>query len=270
MARRKKSLFDLIASVPWPFGIVLGILGYLAVRYGIGWYLVSNNNQVLAGLGKAAKGGAFAPFAWLLLGMCWAAALFSFVGRIKRKQLLEAQTSLDSLRAMDWREFEVLVGEAFRRQGYRTEETGLGGADGGVDLRLTKDEKVTLVQCKQWRNQHVDVKVVREMYGLLAHHRAQAVKIVAIGDFTPDARAFSQGKPIELICGSALLALIRSVQASTPVRRVGLFDRVPSTEIAPNCPRCGRTMVKRMNRQSRHVFWGCVNCPSFRGTRAVQ
>lgn len=268
MTRRKESLFDLIASVPWPVGLVLGILGYVGVRYGIGWYLASNSNQVLAGLGKTAQGGAFVPFAWLLLGICWLAALFSFLGRGRRTLLLEAQISLDSLRAMSWREFEMLVGEAFRRQGYRIEETGLGGADGGVDLHLSKDGKKTLVQCKQWRTQSVDVKVVREMYGLLAHYHAHEVKIVAVGDFTPDAQQFAQDKPIELIHGDALLALVLSVQVAKPARRPRLFNQVLTAGAAPPCPKCGRQMVRRMSRRSHHAFWGCSRYPFCRGTRS--
>lgn len=267
MTRRKESWFELIATVPWPVGLVLGIIGYMGVRYGIGWYLASDSNPILASLGKAAQSGAYATFAWLLLGFCWVAAFFSFLGRNKRKQLLETQTSLDSLRAMNWREFEMLVGEAFGRQGYRIEETGLGGADGGVDLRLSKDGKTALVQCKQWRTQRVDVKVVREMYGLLAHYGAHAVKIVAVGDFTPEAQAFAQDKPIELIHGEALLELIRNVQVSKPARGMRLFNHVSAAGIAPLCPSCGARMAKRMNRRSRHVFWGCPNYPSCRGTR---
>ena len=50
---------------------------------------------------------------------------------------------------MIWREFEMLVGEAFRLQGYQVVETGGGGADGGVDLVLRKDRETFLVQCKQ-------------------------------------------------------------------------------------------------------------------------
>lgn len=266
MARREKSMFDLMASVPWPVGIVFGILGFVVVRYGIGWYLASSTNPILAAVGKLAKSGGFAAFAWLVLGICWVAALFSFLGRGKRERLLETQTSLDSLRAMNWREFEILVGEAFRREGYQIEETGLGGADGGIDLWLSKNGKTALVQCKQWRNQRVDVKVVREMYGLLAHHHADAVKIVTVGDFTPDAQRFAQDKPIELIRGEALLALVRSVQVSKPARRINLFNRISLAGSAPTCPSCGSTMVKRVNRQSRHVFWGCSRYPGCHGT----
>lgn len=67
---------------------------------------------------------------------------------------------LERIAALGWRNFERLVGEAYRRHGYSVEETGLGGADGGR----------VLVQCKQWRRRRVPVNVVREMYGLLAHH----------------------------------------------------------------------------------------------------
>ena len=211
MARRKQGGFELIASAPWPVGVVLGIVAYVGVRYGIRWYLSSSSNMFLAPIGKAtANGGATTIFAWTLLGICWAAAFASFIARRQRGRLLEMQTGLDSLRAMNWRQFEILVGESFRRQGYRIEETGLGGADGGVDLRLSKNGTITLVQCKQWRSQRVDVKIVREIYGLLAHHGVDAVKIVAVGDFTPDARRFVQGKPIELIHGEALLVMIES------------------------------------------------------------
>jgi restriction system protein len=269
MARRKQGEFELIASAPWPVGLVLGIVAYVAVRYGISWFLASSNNMFLAPIGKAANGGATTILAWTLLGICWAAAFASFVARRQRGRLLETQTGLDSLRAMNWRQFEMLVGEAFRRQGYRIEETGHGGADGGIDLRLSKNGKSTLVQCKQWRSQRVDVKIVREMYGLLAHHGADAVKIVAIGDFTPDAQRFAQGKPIELVHGEALLAIICEAQAPVSKQRA-VPQAMPSPNATtPECPKCGTPMVKRANRQSHESFWGCARYPSCRGTRPV-
>jgi restriction system protein len=212
MAKRKPSGFEQLAAVPWWIGILIGLIGYVAIRHGVGWYFASFNNSVLHGLGNAAAAGIYAPLAWILLIGCWLAALASFIGRGRRRKLLDSQTGIDSLRHMSWRQFEQLAGEAFRRQEYAVEETGLGGADGGIDLILRKGGKTTLVQCKQWQNWQVDVKVVREMYGLLMHHKAAAVKIVALGDYTSDARRFAQGKPIELIHGGELIATVRSLQ----------------------------------------------------------
>lgn len=274
MAKRKESGMELIASMPWPVGFVLGIVAYLAIRYGVGWYMSSVNSPVAQGFGKLASSGIYAPFAWFVLALCWIGAVISFVRRRHREHLLETQTGLESLRKMRWREFEMLVGEAFRRQGYAVSETGLGGPDGGIDLVLRKDGKNTLVQCKQWKTQRVDVKVVREMFGLLMDRGAAAVKIVAIGDYTADARRFAEGKAIELISGEMLLAMVREVQNSTPTRVVTEPSSAAKTlrqEVAasadPACPKYGATMVKRFNRKSSETFWGCAKYPACQETR---
>jgi restriction system protein len=212
MAKRKENSLAMVASMPWPVGVTIGFIVYLIVRHGIGWYLVGSPNPFLSALGGAGARGMLAPVAWMLLGAFWIAAIASFFGQAKRRVLFDTQTGIDSLRRMDWKEFEMLAGEAFRRQGYDVTENGLGGADGGIDLILRKAGKTTLVQCKHWRNQRVTVKEAREMFGVLAHERADAVKIVALGDYTPDARRFVQGKPIELIDGSALIATVHSIQ----------------------------------------------------------
>ena len=223
MAKRQASSFEIVASSPWWLGIALGLIGYTLIRHGIGWYLASSHSPVLAGMGRMLANGAYVAFAWIFLIVCWLAALASFIGRARRRKLLDSQTGIESLRQMSWRQFEQLTGEAFRRKGYAIEETGLGGADGGIDLLLRKDGQTTLVQCKQWQNRQVGVKVVREMYGLLMHHQAAGVKIVALDDYTPDARHFAQGKPIELIHGGELIATVRTLQ-TTKVRATGLVD----------------------------------------------
>jgi restriction system protein len=212
VGRRKDSSIEMVSKLPWQAGIVLGVAGYAAMRYGLGWCMTTFGGPIGQELGSTLADGAYAPVAWLLLTACWLAALISFLDSRRRRYLLASQPGLRSLSAMDWREFEMLVGEAFRRQGYKVSEIGLGG-DGGVDLILDKDGATTLVQCKQWRTKLVDVRVVREMYGLLMHHRADAVKIVAIGHYTDDAQRFVHGKPIELVSGNALLAMVREGQA---------------------------------------------------------
>ena len=274
MARRKESGLEVLISVPWPVCIVLGLLAYIGIRYGIGWYLILSSSPVLMGVGKQAAAGIYAPLGWMALGICWAGALISYFRQHNRRRLLDTQTGLESLRAMSWREFEMLVGEAFRRRGYAIQETGLGGADGGIDLILRKDGETTLVQCKQWKTQRVDVKVVREMFGLLAHHGAAAVKIVAVGDYTGDALRFAQGKPIELIHGEALLAMVRDGQTQPPSKAATIETIAPflthpdsTSSTSPVCPKCGADMVQRSNRQTKDRFWGCAKYPACRGTR---
>jgi len=191
----------------------LGFAGFVGIRLGMGWIWASSSNLFLAAIGKSAASGGYAFLAWMVLLLCCIAAIASFLRRRRRGQLLQSQTCMDSLRSMDWRSFELLVGEAFRRQGYSVEETGQGGADGGIDLKLRKDGTTTLVQCKQWRSQRVGVQVVREMFAILIHEGAASVKIVALGHYTPDATAFARGKPIELVDGYTLLSTVKTIQA---------------------------------------------------------
>ena len=277
MARKRESGFDLVAAMPWPVGIALGVLGYWAVRYGLGWYFSHNGGPLTAAIGQQLGADALTPLAWMLLVLCWIGAAVSFARRRQRVRLLATRTDLDSIAALDWRQFEQLVGEAFRRDGYAVEETGQGGADGGVDLVLRKGGRTTLVQCKRWRQRQVPVTTVREMWGLPAHYGADAVAIVCVGDYSPDARRFAAGKAIRLITGEELVRMVRAVQVSTagtpatPARIEPAFGQDPDVEgkgdAPPLCPTCSGPMARRNNRQTGAVFWGCTNFPRCRGTR---
>jgi restriction system protein len=277
MGRGRRGFFDDLARLPWPVVLVVGLLGYAGIRHGIpAWF---SHQQGSFGQAIAVSSTSLAPLAWLFLIACMVCAALSFASARKRHRLLDTRTGLDSLAAIGWRDFERLVGEAFRRQGYTVEETGLGGADGGIDLILRKGSQRTLVQCKQWRRQQVPVNVVREMYGLLSHHGAHAVRIATVGSFTKDAARFAAGKPIDLIDGATLLAMIRSVQvegrtatqsqntASEPVVAPHADTAMPVIASAPECPRCGSAMVERTNRRTSSTFWGCPSFPACRGTR---
>ena len=267
MARRgKKSGFEILAELPWPVGIVAGVVGFIAIHQVVPWWLTKQNGPLSVGLG-AQLANILAPLAWLLLGLCWMAALASYLHSRRRRRLLDTRDSLDSLASGSWAQFEQLVGEAFRRHGYTVEETGLGGPDGGIDLILRKQGQKVIVQCKQWRSRQIGVGVVREMAGLLAHHRADAVKIVCIGTFTRDAEAFAAGKPIDLIRGEALLRMIRDVQKPVGNRVEPQLDpaRVPTLGKAA-CRKCGSALVARTNRRTGEQFQGCSQFPRCRGT----
>lgn len=264
MARRRESGFEQLAGLPWQVGIAAGVLAFLAVRYGVPWYL----GQSQGSLGKAFASGQAAQglglIAWTLLGACWLAAAASFATRRNRQRLFDAQAMDPRLGSLSWREFEHLVGEWFRRQGYFVEETGGGGKDGGIDLLIRKDGRKELVQCKQWRRQRVDVATVREMWGLLQHHRADAVWVVCIGRFTPDAARFALGKPINLVSGRQLEDLIRSAPATErPSAPLSTATPAPGPGV---CPKCGSEMAQRQNRKTGEAFLGCTTYPSCRGT----
>ncbi|MDQ1120809.1 MULTISPECIES: restriction endonuclease [Pseudoxanthomonas] len=273
--RRKQNGIEVFAALPWPIGVAAGLIGFIGVRYGFAWWMGRQGGPLAQGFYQGV-GTMLSPLAWMVLAICWIGAMASFIGSRHRRKLLDTRTDLESLSQGGWRQFELLVGEAFRRQGYIVEETGLGGADGGIDLILRKDGRRTLVQCKQWKRQRIGVSVVREMAGLLAHHQAHAVKIVCIGTYTKDAERFSHGKPIELIGGPQLLQMIRAAQqdaavavppaASQRIEPVLMMITPPIADPAPSCPRCGSALVPRTNRRTREPFLGCSQFPKCRGT----
>jgi len=207
-----------------------------------------------------------APLALLLFGIF---AVGSFVFARKRYRLVDEKTSLDHLRETPWKDFEYLVAEAYRRQGYDVEYSLGRGADGGVDLTLRKDGHRSLVQCKQWKVFSVGAPVVREMFGLLTAEKADEAVIVTSGNFTREARSFADGKPIRLMDGPQLLTLVQSVQARPTGRKP---ETVPTSAQAapPVCPQCGRPMVLRTARRGANAgsqFWGCSAYPSCKGIR---
>ena len=272
MGRRRQSGLDVIASLPWPFGIAFGIAAWFGIQYGVAWWFGRSGGALTQGIAQQLRSGALTPLAWMFLGLFWLAAFLSWLRSRQRRKLLDAQTGLDSFAAMGWRHFEQLVGEAYRRQGYAVQETGQGGADGGVDLILRKAGRTILVQVKQWRRDKIDVRTVREMFGLMIHHNADVARIAALGGYTEDARRFASGKAIELIDGPALLSLVRSGQSRShegvaPTTPSRLATGAPTPITTPDCPRCGAAMVKRHNRKTRDPFWGCASYPKCGGTK---
>lgn len=170
--------------------------------------------------------------------------------------------SLDSL---SWRQFEEIVHEYFRRNGYSVAET-VAGADGGVDLQLRKGAVKATVQCKHWRKKKVDVRIVREQFGVMTAAGADECFVVTSGKFTDEARNFVEGQPITLIDGRQLRELMGS-----EIRDRG-EDRQIHREAAVACPSCGSEMQLRTARRGPNPgsrFWGCSRFPNCRGTRQV-
>lgn len=250
---RESGWADNLVLAPWWVSLALAVLAFAFLPV-----LLPRPIQGLSGL-----------IGLFLLFLSAMSALRSW----KMARMLDGQTGLDSLRELPWKRFEDLLGEAYRRQGYKVGETLGGGADGGVDLVLRRDGHVTLVQCKRWKRDPVPVQTVRELYGVLHDRRAAAAKLVTTSTFTSDAIAFAQGKPIELVDSAELLRLISSVQTSGKVSS-STPPPLPKQDAAltPTCPQCGSAMVMRTAKRGANAgsqFWGCPNYPKCRGTRKI-
>lgn len=188
-----------------------------------------------------------------------------FFTRHVRAKRFEAQRTLEDLRALSWKQFEELVADVYRRQGFRVTEVG-GSGDRGIDLVLTSPTgQKQLVQCKQWRTWRVGAPSVREFVGAMADVQgANSGLYVAVGTFTPEAIALANRHRIELVNGEKLLELVRSVKGPIVVASD------PAHAVPQKCPKCGASMVLRSAKRGAHAgssFWGCATYPQCRGTR---
>jgi hypothetical protein len=178
--RRGEGLVGLLTEVPWWMsGIIAGV-----VYVGLRWVLpsIEFNNLVLKSLAAATP-----QAAWFFALLFLIPGLVSFLKRKERQHLLDTRSDLVSIRKLSWSDFELLIGEAFRRQGYAVEERGGNAPDGGVDLVLRKDGQKTLVQCKHWKTQQVGVSIVRELLGVVTAQSAIGGIVVTAGDYTAEA-----------------------------------------------------------------------------------
>ena len=181
-----------------------------------------------------------------------------------------------SLRALDWYQFEKLVAEAYAGHGYTVERLGGARPDGGVDLLAREPEalgaRTLVVQCKHWSAYEVREREVRELLGSLVDRPGGVGVLVTLRGFTEPARRLAARHAVQLLGEAEVMALVEGARLrgeSATAARLGVLlsgaDR--------RCPKCEAPMVERTaGRGSRagERFWGCSTYPRCRGTFQVR
>ncbi|GAA4660599.1 restriction endonuclease [Streptomyces chumphonensis] len=115
------------------------------------------------------------------------------------------------LHAMDPFAFEALIADLFRARGMRAVATSRSG-DGGVDVEAVDPDPISggkiVVQVKRYRNT-VPPAAVRELFGTVQATGAIKGILVTTSGFGPGSRTFAEGKPLTLVSGPELVALLR-------------------------------------------------------------
>jgi restriction system protein len=199
-----ENLFYALRRAPWWAGVAAAVV------------FVVVGLVVTGGLTKDAAQLTLRPFIRFIFSalaiLALTAAIVSACQARRRRRLLDRQASLESLRALSSGDVADLIGEQYRRQGYKVEETG--GPDGAVDLVLRGHGETVLVQCGQWRERQVGVAKVRELVGAVSAAHATRGILVTSGSFSADALSFKPAKPLTLVDGPALVQLVREAQSS--------------------------------------------------------
>lgn len=211
-----------VAIVSLAFYPCFGLLLPLAADVDRSWFVTIN----LVGVGGAAA-----------ISVGW---LFAQIELKDRRHLLEWTTDIRHLSA---EEFEWLVGELFRREGWTVTETGSQDrGDGNVDLILTKGDERRLVQCKRWTSVPVGINEIRAFAGTLRRENASSGVFVTFSRFNEHAQREADAARVELMDGRELYHRIERVRRPEP------------------CPTCDRPMILD---RSQHGWWfRCIadNC----------
>ncbi|MGE4546091.1 MAG: restriction endonuclease [Pedobacter sp.] len=279
MARRRKTsaaedVVEIVSRLPWWVGCVLAVFSYVGLHMVAGIEVAKPTG--VSGLGSFAGKQLYVTLASfgqyvfpILFGF---GALGSFIRSAKQKERFDhvrSQPDRAVLFDMTWQQFETLVNEFFRRRGYSVKQTGGNGPDGGVDLIASKGSDRYFVQCKQWKAYKVGVQTVRELYGVMSAQGAAGGFVITAGEFTEEAKKFVGGLNIRLFDGSHLHKMIRGSGKETNVH-----DNRPiqPSNFVPQCPKCGKSLVRRVTNHGRHAgreFWGCSGFPSCRHTASI-
>jgi restriction system protein len=162
------------------------------------------------------------PLFWkmLLWGVVFFGIFIAIVIFIKRSKVHKQsqwhtdRELLEWLRGLKPQEFEKYIAELFTKLGYKTTVTG-GGYDKGIDVIAEKDGLKHYIQCKKYITSTVGVSEIRDFYGAIADHLAQAKGFfITTNNFTLEAERFAEDNPIELIDGHKLIKYIRLSEKS--------------------------------------------------------
>jgi restriction system protein len=120
----------------------------------------------------------------------------------------QVEERLKAVRGLSWDQFSAIVIDAYRRQGYTVAPVNKSA----YDFTLTQQGRVTLLQCRRWKVNQFGIGPLEELARAVASEDAYNGICIAAGNVSPNAREFAAGKPLTLVTGSDLAALMGKIK----------------------------------------------------------
>ncbi|MBY8220949.1 restriction endonuclease [Vibrio fluvialis] len=269
MAKKNDGIIWHLMDAPWWVSILLATGIYVGLSYVLPSLAMNSDNFVFESVGSNLP--VIAPYFTLLFLIPAPIAFFKQYRRAKNYQVttehILSRKDATPLNSLSWLEFESYIGEYFKHQGYKVTQDLSRKPDGGIDIRLTKDGELSLVQCKHWKTRKVGIQVLREMYAVMIENQASKMVIVTSGNFTSEAINYAQDKRLWLISDSELVNMIEDGRSymNKPIKSDD--GEKLKTNI---CPICQSVLVQRVTKRGTNAgkpFWGCSSFPKCRFTR---
>ena len=183
-----RTLFSILLEQPW----------WISAMVGVG----------LFGIAQLA----FPPVAPFVALPFFAIALYVAYRQVRTVSPGKVGERLQAVRELSWDQFSTIVTAAYRRQGY-----AVAPADkSAFDFTLSKQGRVTLLQCRRWKVKQLGVGPLEELAKAIASENAHNAICICASDFSPKAREFVTGKPITLSHGIELATLVGDVTKHIP------------------------------------------------------
>lgn len=120
-------------------------------------------------------------------------SLITYYGNfIDQRYIDYLSNNLDDIGEIQWRKFEALTGEFFKRLGYEV-TLGRGRNDGGIDVRVWRNVEdkenppMILIQCKR-QKEKVDKVIVKALWADMVYENAQSGLIVTSSQVSSGAK----------------------------------------------------------------------------------
>jgi restriction system protein len=179
----RESLFSLLSRQPWWISAIVA-----AALFGI--------TELV-----------YPPVAFFVALPFLVVAVYFGYRQVRGTAPVDVDAKLAALREMSWENFSLVVAEAYRRRGYAVKEA----RDGAYDFVLEKGGRRTLVSCRRWKVNSVGAGPLQALAEAVAREDAYNGICIAAGQFSPNARVCVAGRPITLLEGADLVALVAAV-----------------------------------------------------------
>ena len=183
----QKTLFSVLLGQPW----------WISALVGLGFFGIAQL--------------AFPPVAPFVALPFLAIAVYVGYRQLRTVSPGKVDARLKAVRELSWDQFSAIVTNAYQHQGY----TVAPANKAAYDFTLTKQGRVTLLQCRRWKVNLLGIGPLQELAQAIASVDAYNGICITAGNLSPQAREFAAGKPITLVTGSELAVLVGQLKKSS-------------------------------------------------------
>ncbi len=180
----QNSLFAILLRNPWWVSFAIAIVVVLVAR------LILPDEYVAYAPGVAL------PF--------FATGAMTAWKQLREPSTARVEATLAAIGAMSWRDFSLLMEEAFKRDGHQVTRTS-----GGADFILMKAGRTALVSCKRWKAASHGVQPLLELNAEREKCGAPEALYVVASTITDNALRFAAKHKISLMRAPELTRLLR-------------------------------------------------------------